>query len=36
MDDPLLYGKDAQEEAEMLETDYVLLPETVTLINVSK
>jgi hypothetical protein len=34
-DDPLLYGKDMQEEAEMLETDYVLLPEPVSLMSVT-
>jgi hypothetical protein len=34
-DDPLLYGKDAQDEADMLESDYVLLPEPVSLMSVT-
>jgi hypothetical protein len=34
-DDPLLYGKDAQEEADMLESDYILLPEPVSLMSVT-
>ncbi|CAD8072511.1 unnamed protein product [Paramecium primaurelia] len=34
-DDPLLYGKDSIEEAEMLEQDYVLDPEPISLMTVT-